>query len=260
MFDSTNQSLLIRFCACVFALAFVPCMAAHGSLVHRYSFDDGTANDSIGTAHGSIVGSATITDGELDTSSGGFVELPSTATQGLDSSFTIELWYTWFGPGGAQISFSFGPSTSGYLLSHPSWNGGHTMEYRPGGLLGGSIIGAAPRNTPIHLVTTYDATSGTALMYVDGSLVNDSLSSVAFDLESLGSQIDVGGRGPFNDPSLNGTIDEFRIWDNALTESQITNAFALGPNTVIPEPASLALLGLGGLTLLRRTNNRKERN
>ena len=35
------------------------------TLVHRYSFNDGTANDSVGSANGTLVGNATISGGQL---------------------------------------------------------------------------------------------------------------------------------------------------------------------------------------------------
>ena len=40
-------------------------LLSNGDLVHRWSFNDGTARDSVGTAHGALYGSATIADGQL---------------------------------------------------------------------------------------------------------------------------------------------------------------------------------------------------
>ena len=54
------------------------------------------------------------------------------------------------------------------------------------------------------------------------------------------------GRSPWN-LYTEGLIDEFTIWDNTLTQTEIdTLAFAM------PEPATMLLFGLGGLLLIRR--------
>lgn len=56
------------------------------------------------------------------------------------------------------------------------------------------------------------------------------------------------------DANLNGTFDEFRIYDSALSGAEVAASLAAGPDTVIPEPSSvlLSLLGLGILMRVRR--------
>jgi hypothetical protein len=56
------------------------------------------------------------------------------------------------------------------------------------------------------------------------------------------------------DANLNGTFDEFRIYNSALSGSEVAASLAAGPNTLIPEPSSglLSLLGLGILIRVRR--------
>ena len=55
-----------------------------------------------------------------------------------------------------------------------------------------------------------------------------------------------------NDGTLDGTFEEFRIWDNAADQSFVDASIALGADSVIPEPAVFSLLGLTGFALLLR--------
>ncbi len=55
-----------------------------------------------------------------------------------------------------------------------------------------------------------------------------------------------------NDGTLDGTFEEFRIWDNAADQSFVDTNMALGADSVIPEPAVFSLLGLTGFALLFR--------
>ena len=58
------------------------------------------------------------------------------------------------------------------------------------------------------------------------------------------------GRSNFgNDGNLSGMFNEFRVYDYALSQRQIVGNFLAGPDTVIPEPGSALLLGLGAMLL-----------
>jgi hypothetical protein len=68
---------------------------ASGQLTHRYSFNDGTANDSVGTANGVLSGATWVAGGQvvLPGTSGDYVDLPA-ADIGINtySRLTFELW------------------------------------------------------------------------------------------------------------------------------------------------------------------------
>ena len=55
----------------------------------------------------------------------------------------------------------------------------------------------------------------------------------------------------FNDASINGSTDEFRVYNTALTAAQVQASFAAGP-TAVPEPLSAGLLGTALLGLMMR--------
>jgi len=61
-------------------------LSLHAELTHRYSFTAG-ADDSVGTAHGTLEGNAAIVDGavSLDGSAGTFVNLPGHLIDGYQA-------------------------------------------------------------------------------------------------------------------------------------------------------------------------------
>lgn len=111
-----------------------------------------------------------------------------------------------------------------------------------------------------NLAVTWDGAAGTSTIYVNGA--------AAFTVtESEMAQAIVDG-GVWNigiDPTnanrgFNGYIDDIAMWDEALTPAEINNIYQGGlagvdaVTAVVPEPATLGLLGLafGGLVMMRR--------
>ncbi|MCA9237930.1 MAG: LamG domain-containing protein [Planctomycetales bacterium] len=134
---------------------------ASADLLHKYTFNDGTANDSVGTAHGTIVdntGISTFTGGALDlranntgsnqdftqpTTVGAYVDLPNGvftdavtdfSGTGAFGAVTIEAWFTvethrdWarlfdFGTSDAGENSSAGAGASEYVFFAPRRGG-----------------------------------------------------------------------------------------------------------------------------------------
>ena len=93
----------------------------------------------------------------------------------------------------------------------------------------------------------------TSMIYVDGVLWNSSqrwgngnlnIKDVIIGCEQ--GCIDGGNPGWRN---FYGWVDDVRVYDEFLTDAQIYQCYLEG---LIPEPATIALLGLGGLALLRK--------
>jgi hypothetical protein len=59
------------------------------------------------------------------------------------------------------------------------------------------------------------------------------------------------GRHATVDRGMNQQYDDYAIWNQELTQSQVEQVMYLGAYS-IPEPTTIALLGLGGLALIRR--------
>jgi len=111
-----------------------------------------------------------------------------------------------------------------------------------------------------HVAMTYEKYDFTGVhtlkLYIDGQL---NQSKVTADNEV--GFVDSGRKpfsvGVFADTDyaplviggvFDGTIDEVALWDRALSSSTIDFIYTNG----VPEPATMTLLGLGSLVLLRR--------
>jgi hypothetical protein len=267
-------------------------LTAHAGLVHQYTFNDGTANDAVGTAHATVLdpGAATAAftaGGQLDLSANtgqasnaitedAYLDLPnliveSAAQSGVSGALTFEWWFTiatvntW-----QRIGDFSGPLTDGtpsenmpnegnvsYMLITPN-SGRNTNGIEissdvgsPGGFVGGNLLGLnvpVPANVQQHVVAVYDKNNtaagpgGTMALYLNGVNVlpgqpNVNGSNVIredFNLNDLNDEDNWLGRSNWGaDPVFDGAYNEFRIYDHALTQTEVTASFNEGP---VPVP------------------------
>ncbi len=81
-----------------------------------------------------------------------------------------------------------------------------------------------------HVVWTQDGGAQIAKLYVDGQLVGEN-DSFNYTPAAIGGTVnDWLGRSQYNDPYFYGSIDEFRIYTNALSAREVTQDYQLGPN------------------------------
>jgi hypothetical protein len=112
----------------------------------------------------------------------------------------------------------------------------------------GSNPGAFPSDGAWHnLAVTIDRTAGTAAAYIDGNQVAGS-TSMRTDFPVSTPTDEVGIFGDRANFGLHGLVDDFRIYQGQLTQSEI--------RALVPEPASITLLALGGLSILARRRTR----
>src|SRR5210317_1360203 len=77
-------------------IAFAQTDPGTDNLIHWYSFDDSTANDQVGEAHGTVVGDAIIADGSLHIATlDQWVELPGDLLMVSDyNAISVTTWFT----------------------------------------------------------------------------------------------------------------------------------------------------------------------
>ena len=100
--------------------------------------------------------------------------------------------------------------------------------------------------------TTYDGT--TMNIYIDGTLNVTKTHSIggAIDSEANTFRIGADTHIPGHPHYFDGLIDDVRIYDRALSDSEIQELFDVSPINVppinvspIPEPATIILIGFG---------------
>jgi hypothetical protein len=234
--------LLAGLCVMVFSAAvFAQAPASPGAaLQHRYSFN-GDARDSVGHADGTLEGAATISDGQvhLDGTRGTYVNLPGGLIAG-DKAVTFEFWASLGTNRGWCRIFDQGSDTfvnGGRLdlyFSPHSGNGDFrltVMDPNPTERVI-HVRGNLDNQTNLHVACVLDPPSGFMGIYTNGILAvsTNNLSS----LESVATNRFYLGRSLFpTDPPLNGSIDEFRIYNAALSAAQISDNYKNGPNAVL---------------------------
>lgn len=235
---------------------------SNADLVHRYSFDT-DARDSVGGAHGTLVDGAIVSEGavQLD-GTNDYVRLDARAI-GINaySSITLEAWWSHNDLTRWQRVFDFGDDTSDYLFYSPVGEP-DKMHHQTAGLKNGAVeqLTMNPGKLPAgryHMAMTFDDATDTVTLYVDGVEVAKN-ASVTNTLASIGITKAYLGKAQWEkDPCLGGSVDEFRIYDTALSAAEVASSYHLGPDAVAdklpdvaPKATGVTLLGFGGITLI----------
>jgi hypothetical protein len=227
---------------------------AQPALAHRYSF---TTNiwDSIGMAHGTLVGNATVTNDALQLTgvAGDYVNLPGGLVSG-SSALTVEFWATFGANGnGAQV-FDFGNMNGSSGLNF--------VFYSPHSSLGGQRLGISTAaaivnfdapgtldNRAVHVVCIMDPTNNYCAVYTNGVL-QSAVTNALPALSGVSTAWSFIGRSLFSANAwLNATIDELRIYDGRLTPQEIAVNEQYGPNALALPVTLMPSNSVSGLTL-----------
>lgn len=174
------------------------------------------------------------------------------ATMSVAPAFTLSMWINLNTGGAWPNMFAFMNGNNRQWFTQLG-NGGDTNMYSyfagPNYTIGGGA-GSPTQDAWHNFVFTQDGT--TYKVYRDGSPIYSTASTVKI---GTFTSFQIGGasynNGTFT--SIEGSIDEVAVFNNALTASEVTAAYNNGvPLNLVPEPTAALLGGLGVLSLLRR--------
>ncbi|VXB78868.1 LamG-like jellyroll fold domain-containing protein [Aeromicrobium sp. 9AM] len=218
-------------------------------LIAHYDFDGdpastGTLVDRSG--HGvdaTIVNKATATsvpgaeagDEALDlpggsqSSTGAYVDLPKNLL-GSATDLTVSARVKWDGSGGSwQRIFDIGQDTNHYLFAAPSNGDGNlraaVKAAPPGDESYTTGYAALPTDGWKTVTVTLDTAKHQTTLYLDGAFVDTAKTDVtaAQLLNSSATRAGYIGKSQFgNDPLFSGALDDFQVYDQALTADQIS--------------------------------------
>ncbi len=189
------------------------------------------ADSGVYARHATLVGAPTFAAGKLNNALGltaasaQYATLPSGIVSGV-TDFTVSTWVkvnafaTW------QRIFDFGTGTTNYMFLTTQYGTGGSASRLRFGIRTPSVPEQIVSGTSIALTTgawTHVAVvrSGTTVsLYVNGALAGSG--TIALNPSDLGvTTQNYLGKSQWNDPYLDGALDDFRLYSQALSASEI---------------------------------------
>jgi hypothetical protein len=151
-----------------------------------------------------------------------YVALPAGLMDGL-ADFSVAAWVFWDGARNWTRIFDFGSGTTHYMYLTPQANGaGIRFAISLANGWGEQALTSAPLPAGrwVHVAVTLSGSTGT--LYVNGSAVatNTEMTHAPFRMRST-TQAWLGRSQFAADPYFNGKIDEFRIYNGALSAAEV---------------------------------------
>jgi hypothetical protein len=228
--------------------------AAHGTVV-----DAGSAPNFTFTG-GQLDLSANIGEGSNAITEDAYVDFPNNlitdvASAGTSGALSIEFWatvsetHTWqrfvdFGTsdGGEDTSTGGGASPYLYVAANSGrfTNGLSTEVHQPMGPLAETgVTGPLANGVQVHVAAVYNnndaaaGPNGTVRLYMNGAPAGNPFAIPAgFDLNTFTNDNNWLGRSQWGDPLFDGSFNELRLYDHALTPGEVGANSILGPDSV----------------------------
>lgn len=269
-----SNSLRTAALALLVAGIHLPLQAA---LVNQYTFNDGAVTDTVGGLNGTLEGTASVDfTGLLQLTGGGagnsYANLPNgiastAAAGGTAGAFSFEVWAAananadWaslvsLGGATGQEDNNEGPAKDYFQLIPQSGAAG-TIRATTHAINNGTegfVDFSAPLSTQNeqHLVFVIDQSGGlpgTLDFYVDGNHVGQAEVATGLDATTMVDNNNWLGRSQWGDASFNGSYNEFRVYDHALSAGEVTTSYDAGPT--LPDLLSLIVNTNTGIASLR---------
>jgi hypothetical protein len=218
---------------------------ANKDLVTRLQFDGNSMDSTVNLNHSATYGTVSYLTGKVGTQAialngtNSFVQLPATVANSKE--LTIAAWVYWNGVTSWQRIFDFGNDQTQYMFLTPRTSTGVSrFAIKNGGAEQTLSATAIPYLKWTHVAVTLSATG--ARMYINGVQVVESgaVTISPFDFKPVLNYI---GRSQFSDPLFNGNIDDFRVYNYALSAAEVAQVSGIvsGINDVEYNKSCLSL-------------------
>jgi hypothetical protein len=216
-------------------------------LVAYWTFDEGAGNnvyDASGNDNNGTINGATWADGKYGKAlqfngQSNYVEVPSSDSLEIDGNVTIAAWINWIDAGDTWLCVLANGQQNGPWENYGLFvNRSSRFMYFTLSLDGGHVTQQTPNNTIVpnewvHVGATWDGSA--ARIYINGQMELEATQTGT--LVPPGLPLRIGYRTG-STHYFNGTIDEVRIYNQALQQVEILAAmeggkgypYALGPN------------------------------
>jgi hypothetical protein len=273
MKKSVMQKLFVMF----LALGIVS--AANASVIWHYTFDETTGttvNDSVGSYNGTLVNATGTPAYSFDNqsvsgkycnalyfrgpnaSNGGVgddyinVTTGDSLLPGAGDNFSVSMWVQTTNWGQGAVLFSYNRDNLLFTIGLNTVSGVAQLQVYSRNASADTTIQEQTVITGInssvwHLITV-SVTDTDPTIYLDGVDVGASTLTTSW---TAGTGINIGRRNASSKRYFTGAMDDFAIFDTALTAEQVAAIY--NSTTAIPEPATIAMLALGLAAICRRT-------
>jgi autotransporter-associated beta strand protein len=198
-----------------------------GTLTSEYKFQ-GNVNDSAGTNNATAYGSPTYGNGPTGEGQAinlngttNYVQLPSGVAN--SAGITISTLVKWNGGNDWQRIFDFGTGTNSYMFLTPL-SGDNTMRFAitNSGASGEEILDTDPIPTGQWIQLAVTISGDTGILYENG--VPIVAGQIQLNPSDIDSTLNYIGKSQYSaDPLFSGMIDDFQIYNYALSQSQMLN-------------------------------------
>ncbi|MFH1195028.1 MAG: LamG-like jellyroll fold domain-containing protein [bacterium] len=219
------------------------------NLTHSWTFNNGTANDVVGSANGTLMGNATVADGSLFTvNDSSWIALPADVI-GIDNydEITIEVWFASLAEANTNyfmlVSFGDTKSTLGinYYFMTPARGDDKSRAAISIGVETSPWSGETGADGPElddgelhHMVSTLNLTDIT--LYIDGQLQQSTPLSATNFISGISTAFAYLAKSTYDgDATWKGEIQEFNIFNKALSADEVLFLFNKGATTGVED-------------------------